>query len=86
MTNISYEELKEILLAQELAETIERRKSSRIFFIDTITCVRVRPATRKMNIILHFPINRDLHSQLKEVEWSIGKELRWLFKGIDDEL
>ena len=86
MTNISYEELKEILLAQELAETIERRKSSRIFFIDTITCVRVRPVTRKMNIILHFPINRDLRSQLREEEWSISKEIHWLFKGIDEEL
>ena len=86
MINISYEELKEILLAQELAETIERRKISRIFFIDKITCIRVRPVARKMNVVLHFPVNRDFRSQLKEVEWSINKELRWLFKGIDDEL
>ena len=86
MINISYKELKEILLAQELAETIERRKISRIFFIDPITGVRVRPVTRKMNIVLYFPINKDIRSQLKEVEWSIDKEIRCIFKGIDEEL
>lgn len=86
MRDISYKELKELLLEEELRRTIERRQRSRIFFIDKITCIRVRPVTRKMNIVLHFPINRDLRSQLKEVEWNINKEIRWLFKGIDEEL
>lgn len=86
MRDISYNELKELLLEEELRRTIERRQRSRIFFIDTITCVRVRPVTRKMNIVLHFPINRDLRSRLKEGEWSIDKEIRWIFKGIDEEL